>query len=405
MKKTLSDFKAQFDPQHKHGPAEAVFKRDIRKGAARFIITAAQNATPLNDDFWAVLLQAAKTLNAELLVIPMRYKNPTILWSASQRNDEYWDPKVRPYLWNQRVMLNKNLMLVGDIKIPPTKGNPLSGFDGLATSASAIFGHPKVQLRAVPTPADRMAKILTTTGVCTKENYTDSGLGKLSEFHHHLSAVVVELRGAGFTLRQLHYDSKTKSATDLYKRFYADRTVKAPRALALVMGDMHVGFIDPEVESAREDLVGLVNPEHRLWNDTLDSYSCTPHHEGNPFIQQQKQASGVDDVRAEVNRAIEYIRSHSRSGVTDVLVPSNHDDMLSRWLKRTDWRHLSAANADFYLETALAMRRGSKMRHNGVSYPDPFVYWVEKAGIKNLRALDRDESFMLAGVQLGMHEI
>jgi hypothetical protein len=149
--------------------------------------------------------------------------------------------------------------------------------------------------------------------------------------------------------------------------------------------------------------VKLVRPKVRVWNDTLDSYSCTPHHEGNPFIQQEKQAVGYDDVAREVRQAIKYIAAQQEEGVLEVVVPSNHDDMLTRWVKRVDWKTLSASNADFYLSTALRMRRESKMTKSGVRYPDAFSLYVRDALPNYVKVLDRDESFMVAGVELGMH--
>lgn len=397
----LESFKQKHDPQHLHGPTEQNFSRDLPPTVTRFIITAAQNATPVVGEWWSVLQSMAREMKAEILVIPLRYKNPTSLWSASQRNEEFWAPELVPYLWNQRMALNANLTLIGDIKIPPTKSSPLSGFDALSTTQSAIFGHPKLQMLTVPTPASKMAKILTTTGVVTKENYTDSGLGKTAAFHHSLSAILVELDGKYFYMRQLHYDKKTKSSTDLATQYSATGK-KRVRAAALVMGDMHIRFVDRNVAAARKKLVKLVRPRARVWNDTLDSYSCTPHHEGNPFIQQEKQAAGYDDVRGEVEQALSYIKSQLDPTITEVVVPSNHDDMLTRWIKRADWKTLSANNADFYLSMALLMRRGSKMTKSGVQYPDAFSLCVKEA-LPDVKILERDESFQIAGVEMGMH--
>ena len=52
-----------------------VFKRPMRPDAKTFIITAAQNATPVHEEFWACLQTARKALNAELVVVPIRYND------------------------------------------------------------------------------------------------------------------------------------------------------------------------------------------------------------------------------------------------------------------------------------------------------------------------------------------
>ncbi len=401
--KSEADFRRGFDPRNEV-PVHQKFDRTFPKTAKTFIVVGAQNATPVAQNWWAILCAIAAAKGAELVVIPLRYQNPTSLWSASQKNAEYWAPEVTPYLLNVRKQLHKHLTLVADIKIPPTKSSPLSSLDAMSTTQSAIFAHPKLQMKVIPVPSGRMGKVLTTTGVCTVPNYTDSGLGKTSEFHHSYSAVLVELDGKYFHLRHLHYSATTLSCTDLDTRYTACGTAGAPRALALSQGDLHVDFIDPHVEKARARLCARIHPRHRVWHDTLDSYSCTPHHLDNPFIQLAKIQAGRGDVRAEVERALGYIAQFVKKDELQVIVPSNHDDMLSRWVRREDWKKQSPENADFYLELAAAMRKGSRMTKRGVDYPDPFTLLVRRRFEQpEAFALDRDESFALANVELGMH--
>jgi hypothetical protein len=406
--KSEDDFRRSFDPKHELAPTP-VFDYKIPKGVNTFIIVAAQNATPLEEDWWRLLRGMADLKKAALIVIPLRYKNPTSLWSASQKNAEYWDPELAPFLCSVRLKLHKHLTVVGDIKIPPTKSSPLSGLDAMSSSDSSIFGHPKLQMRVVPVPAGRMGKILTTTGVCTVPNYTDSALGKIGAFHHSYSATLVELDGKRFHLRQLHYDSHEKRCIDIGTQYLLNGTVvetPAPRALALVQGDLHVGFIDPNVERGREDLTKRVRPLLRVWHDVLDSYSCTPHHLGNPFITQTKTAAGRGDVEAEVAQALDYIRAQREAHPDEcqLLVPSNHDNMLKRWMLREDWKSMSVSNAMFYLRLARRMLKGARMEKNGVYYPDPFIMLFRDHFPDDwARALEVDESYTAGDIELGMH--
>jgi hypothetical protein len=404
--KTLDEFRAAHDPTHEVDAPSTVFERPLRPGAKVFIITAAQNATPVHAKFWAVLANMAKMRAAELLVIPLRYKNPTSSWSGSQQNAEYWDAAVRPYLWNQRRALNANLTVLGDIKVQPTASSPLTGAEALSLASSGIIGHTKVQTRTIPTPQARMAKLLLTSGACTVQNYTDSRAGKIGEFHHSLSAVLVEIDGGRFHLRRLHYDAKTGSVTDLHLRWTANEVTQAPRALALVMGDTHVDFVDPDVVRATFGPRGIVpttRPLHLVWHDLLDGYSVNPHHGKNPFNRLAKRETDMDNARKEVQRAIGFVRRHTPADTTSVVVASNHDDFLRRWVVNTDWRE-DPTNAEFYLETALAMCRGTSLGARGTEYPDPFAYWFRKlADMPNARVLDHDESFTLANVELGYH--
>jgi hypothetical protein len=402
--RSVKDFQRAHDPTFRVEATTAVFERPLDPKAAVFVITAAQNATPVHPGFWACLLRIAEHRCGELMVHPLRYKNPTSQWSGSQQNAEHWAREVRPFLWNQRRALNRNLTFLADLKIQPTASSPLTGADALSHAASGIVGHTKVQLRCIPTPSQRMAKILTTTGACTVPNYTDSRSGRIGEFHHSLAAVIVEIDGGHFHLRHVHYDAKSGSVTDLGTRYTPNGPEKAPEPLALVMGDTHVKAIDPAVERATFGPTGIVTvlkPKHLVWHDLLDAYSCNPHHLGNPFNAIAKRGR-ADDVRAEVQEAIDFISERTPMGAISVVVGSNHNDMLRRWVVQADWRS-DPLNAEFYLETALAMAKGTRLTGHGAEYPDPFSHWVRQAKLPRVRVLGDDESFVLANVELGMH--
>ncbi len=371
----------------------------------RYLITSAQNATPVDAAFFDALKVAAKHLRAELVVIPLRYKNPTSVWSAKQDHEEWWDPAVVPFLFNTRKKLGPNLVLVGDVKIQPTAGSPLTGFESLTGAESCILGHPKMQFRSVPSPTGRMPKILSTTGACTRRNFTDSKAGKLGAFHHCLGAVVVELEGAKFHLRQINADRTDGSFTDLDKHYTPRGVSKAPPALGLAMGDTHARFTCPMVDRATfgpRGIVETLQPKTLVFHDLFDGYSTNPHHRGNPFIAQAKMRGRLGNVREEIEHAVKFVADRAK-GRQAVIVSSNHDNFLARWIIDTDWRH-SPSNAAFYLETAAAMLASTRITGSGAVYGDPFIHWVEKLkGKAAIRCLKADESFELAGIECGMH--
>lgn len=403
--RTLDDFRAAHDPEYELPSSAVVLERELPPNAPILVITSAQNATPVDAGFWAALMAYCTHRGAEPIVVPYRYKNPTSTWSGSQQNAEHWAAEVRPFLWNTRKRLNENLTLLGDIKVQPTASSPLNGAEAITSASSGIIGHPKVQTRSVPVPQGRMAKLMMTTGTCTVPNYTDSRAGRVGEFHHSLSALVVELAPGGrFHIRRLHYDTKLRNIVDLDSEYWPNGCVSdAPRPLALVMGDTHVDYIDPAMSAAtfgKGGMMDTLHPERLVWHDLLDGYSCNPHHAGNPFNKVAKRQGDADDVRGEVERAIEFVQRMTPPDTQSFIVQSNHDDFLRRWIAATDWRQ-DPVNAEFYLETALAMCRGTKLVDSGTATPDPFRYWFEKSGVKNAQFIDG--SLMLAGVELGLH--
>jgi hypothetical protein len=377
------------------------------------VITSAQNATPVHPGFWASLQRYCEHNDAELVVIPLRYKNPTSRWSESQENAERWltdIPDGQRFLFNQRKKLGPNLVLMADVKTQPTAVTPLSGLDAMTHGESGIVGHTKLQLKTVATPQGKYPKIMTTTGACTVENYTDSKAGKKGEFHHVLGAVVVELKGSRFHLRQL-LGCKDGSFIDLENEYRPDGVRPAERPIALVLGDTHRKFMDPRVERATFGPNGInrqLNPYWLVFHDLHDGYAENPHTAGNPLVALAKARSGFNDVEKEVREDYAWLRKVVLEDQEAVLVHSNHNDFLSRWVMNSDWR-LNPANAEFYLRTALMMVESTQMSASGAEWKDPFSYWMERmndeAGSDGilLRCLKVDESFCFGGVELGMH--
>lgn len=415
MKKSLEDFQRAHDPTFKLEYVGVTHRRDINwKKSKRAIVVAAQNATPEHPEFWPILEYMASHLGAQLIVIPLRYKNATSVWTASQRNADWWSPPLRPYLWNVREDLNENVALIGDMKIQPTASNPLSGAEALSRASSAVVGHTRAQTKSIATPQHSMAKLLMTSGSCTVSNYSDTRVGRLGDFHHSLSAVMIELRGSHFYMRRLNYSDRTKRVIDLGVAYYKDRHETAPPSLALVMGDIHVDYVDPKVVSATFGEAGIVErirPEHLVWHDLLDAHSCNPHHLGNPFADIAKYFAGRSEVNAETRRAVEFTNDHTQIAIKrtkldnllSVLVPSNHLDFVARYIMREDWKKLPAENRVFYLKTALMMAEGTKLTEKGIEFPDPFTEIFRAANVPNTRVLDLDEPFVLSDVALHMH--
>ena len=118
---------------------------------SRYIVTWAQNATPVNGAFLRALETYAAYWDAHIIVVPGRYRNPTSVFEyEDEEGDLHWDTRVLPYMMDGRVLLARGLTVHGDIKIQPTAKRPLSGFE-VYGKTSSIFGHPKIQLRCVPT--------------------------------------------------------------------------------------------------------------------------------------------------------------------------------------------------------------------------------------------------------------
>jgi hypothetical protein len=369
----------------------------------KIVVTWAQNATPVHEGFFQALLTYCKANSAQLVVIPGRYRNPTSIWSGSQENAQWWAAEVQPYLMNQRCKLTEHLIVLGDIKIHPTAIRPLSGFESITHSESGILGHPKLQMECIPTPHQRMPKILASTGAVTVKNYTDSKAGKKGDFHHVFGAIVVERNGETFHMR--HLNARADGAfCDLDRAYFADRVEPSGPYAGLVLGDAHPDVADPVVVNAtfgRGGLVERLQPAQLVFHDLFDAYAVNPHHVNNPFMAVHKRSQGLDVVRHEVQNTLLWLKSVTK-GRRAVIVPSNHDDMLTRWVKAVDWK-LDPTNAHFYLQTALYMIEHTVQKPGRVEIPDPFHYWVGKAQLSNVHCIPLNTSYMIEGIECGLH--
>ena len=381
--------------------------KDDKREVKRYVITAAQNATPVKAEFLATLLGYCKHQRAQLVVIPYRYKNPTSMWSKKAETDDWWAEELKPYLLDRRWEINKHLVVLADIKVQPTANSPLQGFETISGGKSAIIGHPKLELSTIATPQNRLPKILTTTGAVTEMNYIQSKAGKKGEHHHTFGACVVEQDGNLFHMRQINA-LRDGTFIDLGWEYLGADRMLAKRAAALVMGDSHVRFIDPLVVKATfgcGGMVELLQPERLVWHDVNDFHSASHHDKGNVMVSFVKHHAGLTNVEKELDQTFKFIDEHTPKNVINVFVPSNHShDFLRRWINDTDPRQ-DPENCVFWAKTFSAMCESAHMAKNGEKYIEPFTYWAKRK-LKTASQgvfLDYDQSYQVLGVELGMH--
>lgn len=414
--KTEAEFDAQHNPLHEGVSALNVYAgKAVAKGTQRYLFTSAQNATPVMANGWAALLQYKEFWDAHLDVIPFRYKNPTSKWTGSQENKEYWVEAVRPYLNNNRWAVNANLTVLGDIKIVPTAKDPLQGHEGFTGAESSIIGHPNLAFKTVPVPGHMMAKLMTTTGAITLNNYSDSRAGKQGEFQHVFGAVVVEVEGGKFWMRHLNMNSSgefmdvAEGVTRLYTK---DGVFEGPQVEALVTGDAHVRLMDPAVDKAvfglKNSIMACLKPKRCIWHDVYDGFTSSPWDKKQPFEFLAKMKKGLDVVEDELNETANFVLDRTPEGCEAVIVESNHNEFLRRWLEDNTWQSVGL-NGGVYLELAKHVWDGTHLKEDNVAHvPNPFSYWMQKVattvGFKGkVRCLSTDESYSVKGIELGMH--
>lgn len=397
--------------------AREKFSLDEKKQKRKvYVITCAQNATPIFSGFLDSIKTYMNERDAELMIIPTRYKNPTSIWSDLDKSDDWWHSDISSYLVDKQIKLNDNIRVMGNIKIQPTAVRPLSGFESYTGLDSGIFAHTTVQLSSIPTPEKEFPKVLATTGAITQPNYTDSKAGHKGEFHHSYSAAIVEIDGDKFYTRHIHADKKG-SFYDLDRFYTPTGSEKVESIPALITGDSHAMFHDEDVEKAtysnEDSIMNTLNPENWVIHDVEDFYTRSHHHVGDDIIAYGKHHfKNRDNVEDGLQMSADFIDRNSRPSMTNLIVRSNHDEAFDRWLKEANPK-TDPENAKFYHYMKYHQYDNIRETPTGYKTMDAFEFWCknpdECTGLRNVDNtifFPRDARHprrVIKGVEIGYH--
>jgi hypothetical protein len=372
-------------------------ERKFDKKKKRFIITWAQNDTPVHEAFVSNMEAYAKHIDASIHVIAGRYKNPTSV--SEDRSLETWSERIETYLDAGRHEIHKHMWIMSDVKIQPTAVNPMTGLEGMSGVNSCVFGSPKVQMETIPVLEGSLPKLMLTTGACTLKNYTDSKAGKKGEFHHTLGFVIVEIKDSSVFFVRHVTATDNGGFTDLYNKVEfsegkGSKIFKIKKVAAIVLGDIHYGQHDERVITKTLDLLKTIKPDNVVLHDVFDGLSINHHEANDPFVQYHREVEGTNSLKREVDQMINGLKDFEKYNV--VIVRSNHDDFLDRWLKSTDWRKATTLkNSIEYMEYSTLLLKGEAP--NGV-----IPYLINKRYPK-FKTLGRSDSFVVNGWELGQH--
>lgn len=375
-------------------PQRITEKKTIKQSAG-YVVTCAQNDTPVHTKFLASLIRYCKAKSYQLIVIPTHYKNPSAFGSSK---DYEWSDSVKPYLLSDDFKPCKNLRIMGSIKIQPTATRPLSSLDTISGCDSAIFGHAKVALRSIATKADSMAKLLYTTGSLTKKNYSDSKAGRKGEFHHVLGAVVIEVGGEKFHARNISAQGDG-SFIDLDYKWSAEKREKIKGVPVITLGDLHAEQASESALACYREVRKVLRPKRLVLHDVLNFGSASYH---NTFFERfEKFHNGSDSVRDELEFTCKMLDDLSEGVEQVVMVASNHNDHFTKWLE-LDKNANDLRNARIYAETRAYYLKELEEGRRPVS---PLAYWASQwcKNFHKMKFLERDEGYSVHGVELSYH--
>ena len=296
------------------------------------------------------------------------------------------------------------LSIVESFRLSPTAVRPFSGLDSYTGRASSIIPHVKFAMKTVPTQKVADPKLMYTTGTVTVQNYIQAKAGQKASFHHGLGALVVEVDDNGFgglgnyplIIMGSFYDLDLKVANGVI--------TKGHRPEAMVWGDIHVYWLEPWMRDlcwGQEGILKTLNPKVQVMHDLLDFRSRNHHDVGKPWLEYKKLLADDIDVAQELSQVKEFLMYARSSKIKTIVVASNHDEALSRWLQEKDWRQ-DVRNSEVYL-------RLNKAAMGAVKKGNSFKVMEEAIGnIPDVEYLGRDDSYIVCkrydgGVELAMH--
>jgi hypothetical protein len=362
-------------------------KKNRPSKVKKYVITCAQNATLINEDFLKSLHNYCRYHEAQLIIIPFTYGNIT-------KGNDWFDSKLEPFLLTDEMVLNSNLKIMAHYKSLPTAINPLGGSTTkiITGDSSGIFPHPQVSL------------------LITLPNYSKTKTGYNGVFNHTYGAISVTIKDDSIFHQRHILAGEDGSFYDLDKLYKPNFKIKENQEiLAIATGDEHVDWIDENVVKAtytdEDSIINTLHPKSIFRHDTLDFYSRNHHHRGNFLTNFAKHHCTTDDVtitdiESELQRCIDFINNTTPTYATSYIVQSNHNDALTRWLGEAEFRE-DPQNAILFLKLNLAMLENVEMTDSGVKTVSPFEYWAR--GKTNAIFLERDKSHRVKDIEMSYH--
>lgn len=355
----------------------------------RYLISSAQNGSPVNVDFLQNMKVYAEFINAEIGIIATRYKNPTSLFI----DEDVWAEEVQPYLTANRQFLHQDLLLLADLKIQATSPNPTNGIELFGDGASVIVGSPRIEMRSVPVLPTQKQKFLYSTGTTTVPNFTDSVAGGKAEAHHSFGFVIVEIESDEVVhLRSVSADEDGNFNDLIYRVENGEITHETVECL--VWGDSHFAQKDDNVTNAFRGVCESLGVTTSVLHDVFDSKSMNVHNEKDFITKHKLWKTGEDDLQKELDQMYDELNWFEDNMKETIIVSSNHDDMLDRAMKQGDWRN-NLKNAEIFLDM-LKLTLSLKAENGIIPY-----YINEK--YNHIYALGMDDSYVLHGVEVALH--
>ena len=384
-----------------------------------YIFSSAQNNTPVHAQLMDNIEAFAKHYDAKIHISRFTYDKNSYRThqvkpgtkKSTDDDDLFYDARTDPYVSGSRLVVAPGLHWCGELNILPTAVTPLSGLETYTGRASGIIPHAKIAMESLPamTRMGEGTKFNYTTGTVTQHNYIDKKAGQKARFHHCYAFLFVEVDSDGnWFCRQVNATSDG-SFQDLDVCVRDGKVTTGHHIEAANWGDIHVSQQEPVVYDLSwgnsDSIIDTLRPKYQFFNDLFDMQSRNHHDEKNCHLNFKKFVTEEENVCNEIHTTALWLQETKRDFCTGIVVDSNHDQQLERWLRDANYK-TDPVNAMYYLE--LQKRKYKAIQDNDENFH--LLEWsLQDAGCpKNVKFLREDDSFVLCheaggGIECGLH--
>ncbi len=316
----------------------------------RYILTAAQDDTPVHKDFWNNLAAFAVYKSAEVVVAGYTYQKG--LFEDHAVATAAYASEIRDHIVYDRVRFGSDLLFVSDANILPTAANPLQGWQTTNSGQHVVVPHARIALESIPRMQGQPPRYAISTGCCTVPSYAPRAAGRKAIFHHTYGALLVEIDIDGEVFFHQIVGDDDGSFQVLDEVVSGGKIFTEQRVAAITWGDIHHDQLDQAQGMAAwgydrktrsfvdvDNLLDRLRPHYSILEDTLDFRWRNHHNIQDPISMAKMAARGTVCVEQEVTEAVRFANGLLRDWCQTVVIESNHDSAIAKWLRGDEGRY------------------------------------------------------------------
>lgn len=330
--------------------AVAEITADLQPGMVfRVIFTSAQDDTPVHLPFLRNLEAYADYLGAHIAVGGFTYQKG--LFEDHAAASGVFAPELRGYMVYDRARFGRDLLFVADANVLPTAANPLNGWQTANRGGHVVVPHARIALESIPRMLEQDPRYAISTGCCTIPSYAPRAAGRKAIQHHTFGALLCEIDTDGTVFFGQLIADDSGNFQDLDTKVENGVVIPGNRVEAITWADIHHDQLDQAIALAsfgydrarlafvdRPNLLDRLRPKYQFLHDTLDFRWRNHHNIHDPISMAKMAARGTVSVEREIAEAVAFANGIRREDCYTVVVESNHDSAVAKWLRGDEGR-------------------------------------------------------------------